>query len=295
MYVLRSNLTDAIDTESRGSASREPVFAYSHNFGNVSSAAVTYTIGSVQQPAIKYLTSSGIARLDPWWAKCYEDVFKMITFHYNDLATTQQLAATFESQLKQDVNHYYSENAAMVYSNGAPSPPPAYSNSSGQYTKGTDQFGNQYIFDPNTAYGFLDPKNFSGIAIPDVSEAESYYSIVALSTRQIMGAYVLAVPPATAGNTSTNADEPLMFQKEISSNGNTNTVDVILPASPFFLYANPELLRYVLEPLFQNQEGGFYPNLYSMHDLGTHFPNATGHVEGDDEYMARNLPAHNFA
>ena len=76
-----------------------------------------------------------------------------------------------------------------------------------------------------------------------------------------------------------------MFQKEISSDGNVNTVDVMYPAMPFFLYANPELLRYNLEPLFQNQEGGFYPNGYSMHDLGTHYPNATGHVEGNDEYM----------
>jgi hypothetical protein len=54
---------------------------------------------------------------------------------------------------------------------------------------------------------------------------------------------------------------------------------------PFFLYANPSLLKYSLEPVFQNQEGSFYPNEYSMHDLGTHFPNATGHVEGDDKYM----------
>jgi hypothetical protein len=37
--------------------------------------------------------------------------------------------------------------------------------------------------------------------------------------------------------------------------------------------------------LFYHQENGFYPNGYSMHDLGTHFPNATGHVEGNDEYM----------
>ena len=54
---------------------------------------------------------------------------------------------------------------------------------------------------------------------------------------------------------------------------------------PFFLYANPNLLKYVLEPLYQNQESGFYPNGYAIHDLGSHFPNATGHVEGDDEYM----------
>ncbi|KAL8816101.1 MAG: hypothetical protein Q9223_004841 [Gallowayella weberi] len=101
-----------------------------------------------------------------------------------------------------------------------------------------------------------------------------------------MGAYTLAIPPSGGkSDTSSNATEPLMFQKEISSNGNTNTVDVMFPAMPFFLYANPNLLRYNLEPLIQNQEGGFYPNDYSMHDLGSHYPNATGHVEGNDEYM----------
>lgn len=54
---------------------------------------------------------------------------------------------------------------------------------------------------------------------------------------------------------------------------------------PFWLYTNPEFLRYVLNPLFYHQDNGFYPNGYSMHDLGTHFPNATGHIEGNDEYM----------
>ena len=33
---------------------------------------------------------------------------------------------------------------------------------------------------------------------------------------------------------------------------------------PWFLYANPELLRFNLEPLYQNQESGFYPNGYSV-------------------------------
>ena len=148
----------------------------------------------------------------------------------------------------------------------------------------------QYIFDPNTEYGFLNPNNFSGIAIPDVQEPEAYYSIVALSARQVMGAYVLAVPPtgsclSACASSGTNTSEPLMFQKEISSDGNVNTVDVMFPAMPFFLYANPELLKYNLEPLYQNQEGNFYPNGYSMHDLGSNYPNATGHVLGNDEYM----------
>jgi hypothetical protein len=50
-----------------------------------------------------------------------------------------------------------------------------------------------------------------------------------------------------------------------------------------------------LEPLFAHQEAGLYPNRYSIHDLGSSFPNATGHPDGNillsrltvgnDEYM----------
>ncbi|MCJ1257038.1 hypothetical protein MMC24_004863 [Lignoscripta atroalba] len=285
-FVMQHFLQDNVDGDYRGSGSREPIFAYAHDFGMVSDASVRYSIGSVQQPIIRYLSSAGVVPLQPWWSHCYGDIFQMINFHFNDFSVTQQLAYQFEAQLEADINSYYSANMAMVYSNNTPSPPPVYSNGSQGYAVGNDAFGNEYIFDPNTAYGFLDPNNFSGIAIPDVQEAQAYYSIVALSARQIMGAYVLAIPPASGcANTSSNTTEPLMFQKEISSNGNVNTVDVMYPAMPFFLYANPELLKYNLEPLFQNQEGAFYPNGYSMHDLGTHFPNATGHVEGNDEYM----------
>ena len=278
-YVMQRGLNNIVDGNYRPYGTSEPVFAYAHDFGSVSEATVMYTVGSVQQPLIRYLTSAGVLPLNPWWMQCYGDIFQMINFHYSDFPQNQQLAAAYEEQLKVDVDSYYSAN---VYSNSTPSPPYPYSNGSQGYTTGTDQFGDQYEFDPNNAYGFLDPNNFSGIAIPEVSEAESYYSIIALSTRQVMGAYALTVPPPV---NSSDSSQPLMFQKEISSDGNVNTVDVMYPAMPFFLYSNVELLRYNLEPLYQNQEGGFYPNAYSMHDLGTNFPNATGHVEGDDEYM----------
>ena len=284
---MQKSLGDFVDTDFRPFGTRDPAFAYAHDFGTISSASVMYTIGSVQQPVIRYLTSEGVVPLQPWWNQCYGDIFQMINFHYNDFDQSQHLAYDFEAQLKSDIDSYYSSNMALVYSGNQPTNPPLYSNGSQGYTNSTDQYGDQYIFDPNNAYGFLDPNNFNGIAIPDVEEAQAYYSIVALSARQVMGAYVFAIPPPLSGcnNSSTNISEPLMFQKEISSDGNVNTVDVMYPAMPFFLYANPELLKYNLEPLFQNQEGGFYPNGYSMHDLGTHYPNATGHVEGDDEYM----------
>lgn len=107
------------------------------------------------------------------------------------------------------------------------------------------------------------------------SGGENYRDIAALSARQVMG----------ATSFSGTADNPLLFLKEISSNGNCQTIDVVFPSFPFFLYTNPKWLAYLLEPLMEHMLSGQYPNQYAMHDLGTHFPNMTGHPFGDDEYM----------
>lgn len=104
---------------------------------------------------------------------------------------------------------------------------------------------------------------------------QNYLTISSLSVRQVFAAVQLVG----------TQDKQWIFLKEISSNGNMNTVDVIFPAHPLFLYTNPELLRLVLAPLFENQESGQYPNDYAMHDLGARYPNATGHPDGDDEPM----------
>ncbi|KAG9246259.1 hypothetical protein BJ878DRAFT_497821 [Calycina marina] len=107
------------------------------------------------------------------------------------------------------------------------------------------------------------------------SGSADYKDILALSARQVLGATTF----------SGTVENPLIFFKEISSDGNMNTVDVIYPAFPFFLYTNPRWLAYLLEPLIEHQLSGQYPNDYSMHDLGGSFPNATGHPDGLDEYM----------
>jgi hypothetical protein len=107
------------------------------------------------------------------------------------------------------------------------------------------------------------------------SGSDTYVDIVALSARQALGATSFSGTP----------EDPLLFLKEISSNGNCQTVDVIFPAFPFFLYTNPRWAAYLLEPLLEHQLKGLYPNKYSMHDLGSHFPNLTGHADGKDEYM----------
>ena len=98
-------------------------------------------------------------------------------------------------------------------------------------------------------------------------------AITSLSARQAIGATQLT------GNTT----KQYLFLKEISSDGNVQTVDVIFPFHPFSIYANPVLLKLVLDPLFENQESGQYPNTYSMHDVGSSYPNATGHKYGNDE------------
>lgn len=100
-----------------------------------------------------------------------------------------------------------------------------------------------------------------------------YVTITSLAARQAFGATQLCGTP----------DTPYLFLKEISSDGNIQTVDVIFPAHPIFIYTNPTLLKLLLDPLFINQESGQYPNQYSMHDLGSSYPNATGHASGNDE------------
>lgn len=102
---------------------------------------------------------------------------------------------------------------------------------------------------------------------------QEYATITTLAVRQTWGALQYC---------GTN-DEPLIFLKEISSNSDIQTVDVIFPAFPILLYFNPDLLKYLLEPLLVNDRY-HYPNDFAQHDLGT-FPRAVGHPKGDDEPM----------
>lgn len=102
---------------------------------------------------------------------------------------------------------------------------------------------------------------------------KDYLSLTSLAARQAFGALEYTNCPET----------PWVFMKEISSNGNTQTVDVIFPFHPIALYMNAKLLKYILDPLFINQEAGHWPFAFSIHDLGYHFPNATGHDDGKDE------------
>lgn len=114
---------------------------------------------------------------------------------------------------------------------------------------------------------------FAGDSI--AAGGQDYLTITSLSARQAFAAVQLCRTDA----------KPYLFLKEISTDGNIQTVDVLYPAMPIFLYSNPILVKYLLDPLFENQEAGKFPQAYAMHDLGANYPRAIGHPSGDGEYM----------
>ncbi|KAM0789067.1 hypothetical protein ACM66B_003130 [Microbotryomycetes sp. NB124-2] len=105
---------------------------------------------------------------------------------------------------------------------------------------------------------------------------KEYAAIAELSMRQAFATFEVTV--------GDNEDDVMAFLKEISSNGDMSTVDVIFPLYPILQYMNPTLIALLLEPLLQYSVSGLYPNRWTVHDLGT-YPNATGYNGGNDEPM----------
>jgi hypothetical protein len=98
-----------------------------------------------------------------------------------------------------------------------------------------------------------------------------YATVASLAYRQVTGGI------ASAWNDK--LETPYWFMKEISSDGDVSTVDVIFPAAPFFVFFNPELLKQLLRPVlaYANNETDVYGagvpyNLaWAPHHLG-HWP-----------------------
>lgn len=79
----------------------------------------------------------------------------------------------------------------------------------------------------------------------------NYSDILALSTRQAWGSIDVTIP-----NDTLDTNDILVFMKEISSDGNVNTIDVIYPAFPIFYVMNPEYIRLLLEPVLRYLASG---------------------------------------
>merc|ERR1711871_1449199 len=92
-----------------------------------------------------------------------------------------------------------------------------------------------------------------------------YAQLCALSYRQTLAATKLVW--------NDNRTIVWNFLKEISTNGDMQTMDVIFPASPMLLCTNPDLLKMLLEPVlaYANNETFIrFGNPYSPHQLGTY-------------------------
>ena len=91
---------------------------------------------------------------------------------------------------------------------------------------------------------------------------EQYQVLGSLVTRQVTGALSQTWSP--------KYNRSSFYMKEISSDGDVNTVDVIFPASPFFLLLAPDVLRDLLIPLlaYGNNETTIHYNLaWAPHHL----------------------------
>ncbi|KAI9838479.1 MAG: hypothetical protein M1837_002471 [Sclerophora amabilis] len=119
--------------------------------------------------------------------------------------------------------------------------------------------------------------------IENKSEAvggSNYSDITTISLRQAFGSIDITIPQDTK-----NTNDAKIFMKEISSDGNVNTMDVIFPAHPVFYVFDVEYIRLLLEPVVQYLDSGRWPNNYTVHDIGSRYPNATGHDDGNAEPM----------
>eukprot|EP00051_Salpingoeca_urceolata_P000708 m.35522 g.35522 ORF g.35522 m.35522 type:complete len:785 (-) comp10931_c0_seq2:5714-8068(-) len=102
---------------------------------------------------------------------------------------------------------------------------------------------------------------------------DKYAAIAALAYRQTLAATKLVwnneskFAPDGADGVVWN------FLKEISTNGDMQTMDVVFPASPMLLYSNPDLLKRLLIPVlaFANNETNTpFSNPFSPHQIGTY-------------------------
>ncbi|MCJ1463316.1 hypothetical protein MMC07_001923 [Pseudocyphellaria aurata] len=100
----------------------------------------------------------------------------------------------------------------------------------------------------------------------------AYADILALSTRQAWGAIDVTIPIE-----SLDTNDILVFMKEISTDGNVNTIDVIYPAFPIFYVMNPDYIKFLLEPVLRYLATGRWTQPYVVHDIGSSYPNAIGH------------------
>ncbi len=95
-----------------------------------------------------------------------------------------------------------------------------------------------------------------------------YASLIGLAYRQAISACKLVAAPD---------GRPFFFSKENFSNACMGTVDVNYKSAPLFIYANPELMKGMLDPIFDYCRSDQWKFGFPAHDLGL-YPKANGQV-----------------
>ena len=70
-------------------------------------------------------------------------------------------------------------------------------------------------------------------------------------------------------NNIADTSSPYVFLKEISTNGDVNTVDVVYPTSTILGVMSPDWIKYLLEPVAIFSESPAWTADYVVHDLGS--------------------------
>ena len=99
--------------------------------------------------------------------------------------------------------------------------------------------------------------------------SEDYAKVVSIAYRQAVAAHKLAW----------DGNEAIFVSKECFSNGCAATVDVTYPSIPLFLIYNPNLVEYMLNPIFKLIDEGKWSFKYAPHDVGQ-YPLLNGQVYG---------------
>ena len=99
--------------------------------------------------------------------------------------------------------------------------------------------------------------------------SEEYYQLLALAYRQVISAHKLAF----------DGKDALFLSKENFSNGCIGTVDITYPSIPLFLKYCPDLIKGMMNPVFEYAAGADWEYPFAPHDVGQ-YPLANGQVYG---------------